>query len=213
MNIITDNTLNLNQRQVWSETDDFSLKRYDQFINYLPRNAVAILDVGCNTGRGGALIKQKQPHRQLWGIDLVEDRIRRVPNGVYEQLLVGSATDIEADDNSFDAIVAGEFVEHVPAPELSIVLSEFYRVLRPNGRVLLTTPNPTSLLVNIRKHDIFADPSHVNIMAKQELVNYLHQAGFVNTQVMGSGKVSHYLGDRFPLFNVYGSYLTISDKV
>lgn len=213
MNIITDNTLHANQRQVWSETDNFALERYAQFINYLPLDAIAILDVGCNTGRGGVLIKQKQPHRQLWGIDLVEDRIRRVPNGVYEHLLVGSATSIDADDNSFDAIIAGEFVEHVPAPALSIVLSEFYRVLKPNGRVLLTTPNPTSFLVHIRKHDIFADPSHVNIMAKTELIDYLHQAGFVNNRVIGSGKVSRYLGDRFPLFNVYGSYLSVSDKV
>ena len=212
MNLTTNDTLHVNQSQVWSETDDFALERYAQFMNYLPESAITILDVGCNTGRGGAVIKHRQPHRQLWGIDLVEDRIRRVPKGVYEHLLVGSATTIDADDNSFDAVVAGEFVEHIPAPALSSVLNEFYRVLKPAGQVLLTTPNPTSFLVHIRKHDIFGDPSHVNIMAKQELLGYLLQAGFVNNRVVGSGKVSRYLGDRFPLFNVYGSYLTVSDK-
>ena len=212
MNLVNEENLQSNERQVWSETDNFALERYAQFMNFLPPKAISILDVGCNTGRGGALIKQKQPHRQLWGIDLVEDRIRRAPSGVYEQLLVGSATNIDVDDNSFDAIVAGELVEHIPPPAFPLVLKEFYRVLRPNGRVLLTTPNPTSFLVNIRKHNIFDDPSHVNIMAKQELVNYLHQAGFVNNRVTGSGKISRYFGYRFPLFNIYGSYLTISDK-
>ncbi|MBC3785689.1 class I SAM-dependent methyltransferase [Spirosoma utsteinense] len=211
-NTTLNDTLRFNQNQVWSETDSFALERYAQFTQYLPQQALSVLDVGCNTGRGGQVLKQKKPHLKLWGIDMVEDRIRRIPGGVYEHLVAGSATSIPAEDNSFCAIVAGELVEHIPVAVFPTMLSEFYRVLKPGGRVLLTTPNPKSYLVYLRKHSIYADPSHVNIMHQKQLVDQLTKAGFVSTSVMGSGKVSRHLGDRFPLFNVYGSYLTISQK-
>ncbi len=205
-------TLSFNQQQVWSETDSFALERYAQFLRHFTADAVHILDVGCNTGRGGQLLKQQRSYLQLCGIDLLDDRIRRIPPGIYDRLIADSATTLPFDDDSFDTIVAGELVEHIPAPELPGMLREFYRVLKPGGRVLLTTPNPHSYLVNIRRYDVFADPSHVNIMAVPVLVGHLNRSGFTSTRVTGSGKVSRHLGERFPLFNVYGSYLTISQK-
>lgn len=158
-------------------------------------------------------MKALRPQLQLWGIDLVEERIAKVPDGIYEGLFAGSATQIPVDDDTFDAIVAGELVEHIPAPVMAELLDEFYRVLKPGGRLLLTTPNPNSYLVNIRKHNIFDDPSHVNIMAYEKLCEHLSLANYITYAVVGSGKVSRYAGERFPLFNIYGSYLTVSEKV
>ncbi|QJD79856.1 class I SAM-dependent methyltransferase [Spirosoma rhododendri] len=205
-------TLSFNQQQIWSETDSFAVERYAQFMRHFAPDAIHVLDVGCNTGRGGQLLKQQRSHLRLCGIDLLEDRIRRVPPGIYERLIADSATALPFDDNTFDTIVAGELVEHIPASELPGMLREFHRVLTPGGRVLLTTPNPHSYLVNIRRHDVFADPSHVNIMAVPVLLDHLCQSGFSSNRVTGSGKVTRHLGERFPLFNVYGSYLTISQK-
>lgn len=48
------------------------------------------------------------------------------------------ATAIPVEDASFDAIVCTEVLEHVPEP--SLVLTEFRRILRPGGVVLLTVP-------------------------------------------------------------------------
>lgn len=157
-------------------------------------------------------MKQHGPYLKLYGIDLEEDHIRRIPPGIYDQLLSDSATSLPFADASFDTIVAGELVEHIPAHELPVMLREFHRLLRPGGRLLLTTPNPHSYLVNLRQHDIFADPSHINIMAVSVLSGHLSETGFASTRVTGSGKVSRHPGERFPLFNGYGSYLTVSQK-
>jgi hypothetical protein len=45
--------LAVNRGQTISEDDPFTLDRYRQFAKHLSKRAVDILDVGCNTGRGG----------------------------------------------------------------------------------------------------------------------------------------------------------------
>src|SRR2546430_1978790 len=42
-------------------------------------------------------------------------------------------------DESFDVVVSCETLEHVPNPQRAI--KELARVLRPDGRMFLTTPN------------------------------------------------------------------------
>lgn len=48
------------------------------------------------------------------------------------------ATNIPLPDNSFDIVILGEILEHVPEPQK--VLTEARRLLRPGGTVLATVP-------------------------------------------------------------------------
>lgn len=52
--------------------------------------------------------------------------------------LHGTAEAIPADDDSFDAIVCTQVLEHVPRPQAA--LREFHRVLRPGGALVATVP-------------------------------------------------------------------------
>ncbi len=47
-------------------------------------------------------------------------------------------TEIPAEDGSFDAILCTEVIEHVPQPER--VITEFARLLRPGGTLILSAP-------------------------------------------------------------------------
>lgn len=52
-------------------------------------------------------------------------------------------TALPADDETFDTIICCEVLEHLDVDPM-FMLSEFNRVLKPGGRLLLTTPNITS---------------------------------------------------------------------
>ncbi len=52
--------------------------------------------------------------------------------------IVGDITDIPEGDESFDVVLCTEVLEHLPEPTLA--LQEFYRLLKPNGILILTAP-------------------------------------------------------------------------
>ncbi|MEX0650107.1 MAG: class I SAM-dependent methyltransferase [Candidatus Andersenbacteria bacterium] len=52
---------------------------------------------------------------------------------------VGDIQDMSFEDNSFDTVLCVEVLEHVPYPAKA--LKEFYRVLRPGGKVIITVPH------------------------------------------------------------------------
>lgn len=52
--------------------------------------------------------------------------------------IVGDITAIPAPDESFDAILCSEVLEHVPEP--THALNEFARLLKPGGKLILTAP-------------------------------------------------------------------------
>jgi ubiquinone/menaquinone biosynthesis C-methylase UbiE len=64
---------------------------------------------------------------------------------VYANLSTAKRPDVQADaacvpfgDGCFDAVICSELLEHVPDPRE--VLGEAYRVLRPNGKLLVCAP-------------------------------------------------------------------------
>lgn len=200
----------LNLLQPESEHDPFTEDRYRQFYKFLPRNARSVLDIGCNTGRGGNVLKGLDSSLLLYGLDAVSDRLDRLPKDVYEQGVHGYSTNIPNDDGAYDAVVAGEFIEHIYQADVDQTLGEIFRVLKIGGRFLLTTPNPGDIKRKMRGQSILGG-AHVSQHFPDALKLKLKMAGFSRVRVYGSGKVTRYVGSRFPLL-VYGSYLAMGDK-
>jgi SAM-dependent methyltransferase len=48
--------------------------------------------------------------------------------------------DLPLDDNSCDVVTMLAFIEHIDRPTASILLKQIYRVLKPGGSLILTTP-------------------------------------------------------------------------
>jgi 2-polyprenyl-3-methyl-5-hydroxy-6-metoxy-1,4-benzoquinol methylase len=199
-------TLTANARQVWSETDPYTLERYGEFCRFLT-DGQSVLDIGCNTGRGGEFLRQRFPNAFLCGMDLVADRIAKIPAGTYDELV---CSDIVAWSTTkrFDRILAGEVIEHIPADAFDTMLLKCRSLLADGGLIIFTTPNPRSLLVLLGRRAVFRDPSHVNIMTPANLRTSATRAGLALVAVHGSGKATRLFG-RLPFLPLYGSYLAV----
>jgi ubiquinone/menaquinone biosynthesis C-methylase UbiE len=200
-----------NTLQTAAERDTFTFKRYEQFQRYFPRSARRVLDVGCATGRGGLRLKQIDPSLSICGLDCVKSRLAELPD-CYDQRIYGLSNAIPAGDGEFDAVFAGEFLEHLYPSDVDNSICEFQRVLSVGGRLLLTTPNPHYLKNTFQKSSIYS-VSHLTQHFPSVLKHRLKMHGFSHVRIVGSGKVSRYVGYHFPLLAVYGSYLIFGDKI
>lgn len=55
---------------------------------------------------------------------------------------------IPCKDNTYDMVIAGEVLEHLINPYQAV--REFYRIIKPNGTILISTPNINSFVNRIR---------------------------------------------------------------
>lgn len=205
------NYIEANIAQDISEVDSFTVERYQQFYKLFPCDALRVLDVGCNTGRGGKALRDVDSHLEIFGLDCVQARLDRLPPGVYKGYVCSYTSDINAPDNSYDVVVAGELIEHLLPADVESTLREFYRVLRPQGRMLLTTPNPQYIKLKLTGGSVLGG-AHVSEHYHRELRRRVERLGFRSIKVRGTGKVSRYLGQHFPLLFLYGSYMLSAEK-
>lgn len=200
-----------NIAQPQAVTDTFTLERYEQFYRFFPKGANAILDIGCNTGRGGARLHELDNSLSVYGLDCVAERLNMLP-AAYKEGVYGLSTSIPKEDATFDAIVAGEFLEHLYPADVDPTLCEFQRVLKTGGRLLMTTPNPRYIKNRIKGLTVFS-VSHLTQHFPELLRVRLMMHGFSRVRIYGSGKMTRYIGYHFPMLNLYGSYLITADKI
>lgn len=200
-----------NSAQTVAIGDTFSLERYQQFARHIPDETRTVLDVGCAEGRGGAELKRILPQINLLGLDCVDDRLSMLP-AAYTRGILGLTTQIPMDDRSCDAIVAGEFLEHLYPSDVDATLCEFQRILSIGGTLLMTTPNPYSLNMRKRRGTIYG-VAHLTQHFPEVLKLRLKMHGFSRIKLVGSGKATRHFGEWLPFLSVYGSYLIVAQKI
>lgn len=100
-----------------------------------------VLDAACGTGYGAAILADAGA-ASVSGIDLDPDAVAEARRACGEraEIVVGDVRTLPFDDASFDLVVCWETIEHVA--EGDRVVAEFRRVLRPDGLLLISSPNP-----------------------------------------------------------------------
>jgi SAM-dependent methyltransferase len=100
-----------------------------------------LLDVGC--GDGSFTIPLADNFKKVVAIDVQQnflDSFKAKVLGTDKfEILNMSAEKMDFENNTFDAIITIETIEHIP--DLQKAASEFYRVLKPGGELIITCPN------------------------------------------------------------------------
>ncbi len=119
-----------------------------------------LLEVGCGEGRGvETLLPLAESYFGLDKIQEVIDSLKEKYPGVeFRQAVIPPFEGIA--DNSFDTVVSFQVIEHIPNDRL--FLQEIYRVLKPGGKAIISTPN-----IN---HTLSRNPWHEREYKPEELI-------------------------------------------
>jgi 2-polyprenyl-3-methyl-5-hydroxy-6-metoxy-1,4-benzoquinol methylase len=118
-----------------------------------------VLEVGCGEGRGiGEVIGNAN---SFTAVDKIESVIhllqKKYPAGKFISMNIPPLGELKS--NTYDVVLSFQVIEHIQNDKL--FLEEIYRVLKPGGIALITTPN--------RKMSLSRNPWHVREYLPMEL--------------------------------------------
>ena len=169
----------------WLTADEF--RRFFEWLDLGPGSNA--LDIACGTG-GPALFMARTTGSRVVGMDISEDGIRAANEMAQRQ---GAADQVEFrhgdagqrlpfDEASFDAIVCIDAINHFY--RRIHLLREWYRVLRPGGRILFT--DPITVTGMITRDEMIARSGSMGLFVFTPLgvdEHFIEAAGFVDMMV------------------------------
>jgi SAM-dependent methyltransferase len=138
-----------------------------------------VLDLGCGAGRHAFEALRRGAH--VVALDTDEGELQKV-SGMFTAMraageVAGDATAMPFPDGCFDAVIAAEVLEHIPADQAA--MDELARVLRPGGLAAVTVPSWLPERICWRLSDDYHNVpgGHVRIFTRPELEAKLARAG------------------------------------
>jgi SAM-dependent methyltransferase len=160
-----------------------------------------IVDVGCGDGSATGLVRRLG--HTVVGVDWSMMALRNARR--HDLLLIRGGLDapgLPLADGSVDLVIFSEVIEHIVDTDAAI--DELHRVLRPGGRLLVSTPNLAAWynrgLLALGIQPIFSEVSmrgvygrpgrqvagHLRMFTKRALTEFLAARGFVCERVDGA---------------------------
>ena len=170
--------------EIDDETYAYRRRFYDSVEMFHPKNRGRVLDIDARTGNGTVFYHQKGyigssvcVTPSPFFLDVCKERLKKYKVNT-EQLLLLRTVPLKLDDESFDTILCFESIEHVSTHKE--FLSELNRLLKKDGKMILTMPNilwePVHWLVAIFKIHHSEGPHR--FLTRKKINKLLHNAGF-----------------------------------
>lgn len=141
----------------------------------------SVLDLGC--GRGEWLELLQENRIVASGVDLDDNMLadcRELGLDVANEDAIEHLKSLP--DQSRLAITGFHIAEHLPFSLLQMLFVEARRVLKPNGLLILETPNPENLVVGAAS--FYIDPTHQRPLPSQLLQFLAEHQGFARVKIL-----------------------------
>ncbi len=114
------------------------------FRGWLPeRKYASILDIACGSGKLLHFFKQGG-YANLTGVDISQEQVQ-IARQVLTNVIEANVLDfLETHSEAFDLITGIDIIEHFTKAEVLRFLDGCYSSLKPDGRLILQTPNAES---------------------------------------------------------------------
>ncbi len=161
----------------------FRKLRIGKVLSLIPGNSI-VCDVGC--GPGGVLLKSIRDKISYgYGFDNLVEK-SEFDNILLQKLNLDREA-LPLEDSSMDVVTALAVLEHFENP--LFILQQIFRILKPGGILLLTTPTPMAKpvlellayklnLINKREID-----EHKHYFNREELMDIHIKAGFQREKI------------------------------
>lgn len=131
--------------------------------------------------------------KTVTAVDVSNEITRRNDLPLNFSLLISDGTSIACADGSIDLAYSDQLMEHLHPDDAREQLKEVYRVLRPNGKYLLITPNSAIGPHDVTKYFDIDSPQglHLKEYTFAELDELLAHVGFTKRAAL-VGAMGHY---------------------
>lgn len=127
------------RQYIQRQQGDLAEDRIRKIVHALPERVDSVLDIGCGRGTLLGIIRNLRRPSRLVGVDVASDTASYMEKLGMQGYAADASAGLSFADASFDVVVCGEVIEHVVNTDR--LVAEVYRVLRPGGVMILTTPN------------------------------------------------------------------------
>jgi ubiquinone/menaquinone biosynthesis C-methylase UbiE len=160
------------------------------FIRTYFKESSSILHAGCGSGEVDTNIRN---YIKITAFDISDNalKIYKQVNGEHANTVKGNILNTPFENGTFDGVYNLGVMEHFEEKDVITILKEFYRILKPQGRIVLFIPPEFGLSVIFFKilkfffryllfnKDIKFHPDEIcRIRSKKHAVNLIEQGGF-----------------------------------
>jgi 2-polyprenyl-3-methyl-5-hydroxy-6-metoxy-1,4-benzoquinol methylase len=136
---------------------------------------VQVLDIGCGVGETLAYHASRGCH--AYGVE-VDENVKHITDALGLNLIIGTLESHPYESDFFDYITMDQVVEHLSEP--TTTLKETNKILKPEGRLILSTPNCHGWGRSIfgKRWINWHTPYHLNLFSKKSIKIAAEKAGF-----------------------------------
>ncbi len=185
-------------------------KKFEAVAAELPATGpFSVLDIGCGPGSFLSVLCEVTPDVTAVGVDISGPQVAfarelaaqspAMKNASFVSL--GNPNDpLPFENESFDFVTSIEIIEHIHPYWALSLLREARRVLRPTGRLILTTPNYHSIwpliehvlekVSTVKYHE-----QHISRFTPNSLAKFIESAGFIVESMNSIFKLSPFVAE------------------
>lgn len=185
------------------ETEHEERRVRDFLISLVPKDTVSILDAGCGSAWVAKEFLPRGKFVTSMDVSTANPReaLRRYPAD-HHAGLVADAFQLPLKPGSFDVVIASEIIEHVVDPKAFV--HSLLRVVRPGGKLLISTPYKEVLRYSLCVHCNQKTPqyAHLHSFDEHKLRSYAPEGVTAQHYVFGNKALfhlrTHFLLGRLP---------------